>query len=610
MQFLCSYWDTPEKRQEYVRWLWEELAPDEAQPPVVAGALPLRPTEVEANVVAPAIVHLAMLSYLPESSPKEATRSKTCLEILDSMAQSGFLSKHEPLLLCSAQNTTKHSDLVCPWGAGTGSQQKVIAALSLGHHKSAARSVSMHVLMTLIFDCKLSLKAINQELWNSLRHIHAWNMVFPSLKDQIDSNFEMSCRGSIRKPPNVLSWVHVLSKMRQAGEHDTNSIIRTWNTRHALAGHKLTGGKATAVRNVIENYDERIICIVMGVVSKFGWENSPFSDDSLSSRKIFPGTHWRIAQNKKWTDRMTVTSESAVLMFEHVVWLHENGVGDVARRPKQTKSALEEHALTAAVCCAVAKEAVAAGIAQQQVDKLFVEAWKTGNPRVSMELMSAIADKSPEFSVRDVTILRSLLDSKNASNTSLASEEAAVSRQSQELESATFELTMKKIHRDVEAWEVYKQKMEQWVHRVHAKKTEHLLKRWTGAKAAVQSFMEDKVHLLPSSDAGAPVRKVQELKKSFEQHGIEGNNVLIVGWLNWVAPSTLRSDEFMNHANHTSFILCEAEHNVVLFLQPQFSYKRGQLYLSEQMVIQMLSQRSNGLGVESKLQNEPIQKST
>eukprot|EP00971_Amphidinium_carterae_P248960 4941895-Amphidinium_carterae.1 len=260
--------------------------------------------------------------------------------------------------------------------------------------------------MTLFYNEGLSLKSVRPQLWQSLRQIHAYNTEWKTLKGQIFSNFAISCAGSIRKASNVSSWCHALTCMKNAGENDKEMTIQAWNSR-AISSQKLQGGKwgllwvpfhppsgspffvlpagkYTAVKMLVDNASEDILELIQTCVSMHGWENCPWSDDTFACKKIWPGVHWRTTQSKPWTERMQITRDSAKLMFEHILWGHEHGAGDISRifqralggsggfrvhnsrKPKFTEPSIEDKACSAAVCCNLGKEAVAAGVPMEQ----------------------------------------------------------------------------------------------------------------------------------------------------------------------------------------------------------------------------------------------------
>lgn len=76
-------------------------------------------------------------------------------------------------------------------------------------------------------------------------------------------------------------------------------------------------------------------------------------------------------------------------------------------------------------------------------------------------MASALTEKAANFTIRDVPTLQVLLDIvRPTGHVWLQPEEADVQRQSEELESHSFELVMKKLTYDANLWRVHKSKME------------------------------------------------------------------------------------------------------------------------------------------------------
>ena len=139
------------------------------------------------------------------------------------------------------------------------------------------------------------------------------NNVFVTKKDQLVDNMKKSHRGGIRKQPNVLSWVAGLNKLTD----DDGEVVREWNAKSAKS-NQLVGAKAQTIKYLITLTDKETLDILMKIVSLLGWDGSPFSEDALSSRKIYPGKHFRSAC-KAWTNRQEVTMESMNVMFQNIL---------------------------------------------------------------------------------------------------------------------------------------------------------------------------------------------------------------------------------------------------------------------------------------------------
>ena len=93
------------------------------------------------------------------------------------------------------------------------------------------------------------------------------------------------------------------------------------------------------------------------VVSLFGWESCPVSDDSLSSEKIWPGACFRsmkVPKTSPWYARSQVTAESLEL-FVNMVAAQHGGLA-VGCRAKLATSVLEEKAELCAAAVAMGNE--------------------------------------------------------------------------------------------------------------------------------------------------------------------------------------------------------------------------------------------------------------
>ena len=86
--------------------------------------------------------------------------------------------------------------------------------------------------------------------------------------DRVFAIMKMSLRGSIRKAPNVVSWVIFLMKAKEKGSADSSALVRRWNGTATRASHIL-GPKAQAVKNMLELMaaEERNI-VVADIIAK------------------------------------------------------------------------------------------------------------------------------------------------------------------------------------------------------------------------------------------------------------------------------------------------------------------------------------------------------
>ena len=87
-------------------------------------------------------------------------------------------------------------------------------------------------------------------------------------------NFKVSSRGSIREPPNPITWVYALNRLGSAFQ-DPADVIRMWN-EVSVKSDRLVGGKYLAVKNLLQVQgplqDEILRC-----VNNLGFQGSCFS---------------------------------------------------------------------------------------------------------------------------------------------------------------------------------------------------------------------------------------------------------------------------------------------------------------------------------------------
>ena len=67
-------------------------------------------------------------------------------------------------------------------------------------------------------------------------------------------------------------------------------------------------------------------------------------------------------------------------------------------------------------------------------------------------------------------------------------------------------------------------------------------------------------------------------------------------FLNWSAPSTLKNNARASQAAAAAFLLGQSARNVGLLLQPEFTYKKGELWMLENSTMKQLAQ--NGITLD------------
>ena len=169
-------------------------------------------------------------------------------------------------------------------------------------------------------------------LRDSARSIWVYVVCTNNKRDMLFQNFRISVRGSIRRPPHVLTWVSALAKTRE----DPAVVIKAWNARSSRAG-QLLWAKAVAVRQILSYMPKTTLRLALEHINKVGWEASVLTDDVLGSKNIYPGFSWRPSA-KEWHARLKVTSESSDILFAYMINKHTSA----RQKVKPTRLSWEE----------------------------------------------------------------------------------------------------------------------------------------------------------------------------------------------------------------------------------------------------------------------------
>ena len=175
-------------------------------------------------------------------------------------------------------------------------------------------------------------------MFKTARVIYAYRPVVTNKKAEAMMNFKLSVRGSIRQAPNCMTWIIMLMNLKGYGITDASAVIKEWNDENPRSS-ALIGGKAQAVKLLLDKAPREAIDFLSSHVSFHGWSRCAFSDDALASKKVYPGFTFK-HQRPGWTDRCKVTECSMVLSLKQLF-------GDWASKPeplrrKTTKREMEE----------------------------------------------------------------------------------------------------------------------------------------------------------------------------------------------------------------------------------------------------------------------------
>ena len=126
------------------------------------------------------------------------------------------------------------------------------------------------------------------------------HVAFNNDVDRLFYNYSTSSGGSIRKAPNAVSFVFGLRATSYVCS-DAQSTLAKWNAK-APKPDRIIGSKAATVKNVM-NLEKDDIDALQDLISEFGWDKNPLTEDALSSKKIYPGYVFkssRVSKTSPW----------------------------------------------------------------------------------------------------------------------------------------------------------------------------------------------------------------------------------------------------------------------------------------------------------------------
>jgi hypothetical protein len=230
---------------------------------------------------------------------------------------------------------------------------------------------------------------VHPVFYESLKKVHCHCFQYESKRGELFANFKLSHRGSIRKPPNVFTWVHSLEiLMHEHGDHDVNTILRVWNSETS-SGNQIHGAKGAALRLILTMPQESRTELThyIGAVS---WDKCPWTEEALASKKLYPGSGAKIAAgNKAWQDRLKVSPASLLLMVRHIHANHSNihANHSSCRSGKKTRTEVEEVAAMAAAVQNLKTEIQQAmPVPDEVIEELWLSKFASADPKVTTEV--------------------------------------------------------------------------------------------------------------------------------------------------------------------------------------------------------------------------------
>ena len=83
-----------------------------------------------------------------------------------------------------------------------------------------------------------------------------------------------------------------MMELNACGEGDRDGLVKQWSAENP-SSNRLVGRKAVAVKTMLEKLPKHLWEMLYSLVGEWGFENQPFTEDSLANRKIYPGRQFK-----------------------------------------------------------------------------------------------------------------------------------------------------------------------------------------------------------------------------------------------------------------------------------------------------------------------------
>ena len=595
IQFLQDRYPRVECLTEYAHELWQRFPP--MHDTHIKNDLQ-SVSEQNRNEATVYKLHPAMLDFREQCTDRELPDADTAIKLADEYLTNSLMTAGDELLVDGSPSRIRRSGIAAPWVKMYDDPENYISAFGIGYEKGARRMSTLHCLLTLCLDDNVDLHVVHPGLARSLSSISCVYLYRATLIDRVFGAFRASVRGSIRKAPNVVSWVMFLNKAKDKGSSDSSALVRRWNSQATKAA-TIQGPKAQAVKNMLELMCQEERNIVVADISAKGWDNSVWTEEGLACKKMYPGTHFR-CQSKKWTARKVVTPHSLRLML-----LRSVQRGNMPAKCKLNKAATEAASEMAACVWNIAKEAQEmVPFTEEALENQFFNPWVQGNPAIEFQVQSAITLADPLFTPRDIKAVKQLMDAHTGVNSvqlSLANTEMIVAATA--LEESTFKQNLAQCKADVAALRNYIATCTAFEHSRYQKKMEWDVGQHKVSEEAAEAFMCKNCLVIVVQDNAQFNQVVNDAFSKFvtlkcSQFSLQREKLLTFSLTNWVAPCMVSNTLQEAQANAVAMLCYQNPCNLNAVLMPQFCYTKGQLHLTEGMCLSMLTNR--GLNIDNK----------
>ena len=351
-----------------------------------------------------------------------------------------------------------------------------------------ARSCTALLLLSVALEYKFDLRGKLPHVHASFTRIAVRVIVAGDRQHVALENARLSARGAIRKAHDVITWLGKLWILRCDGL-DPGAVLKEWNSM-ATKESQVTGNKRAACLQLLEA-PEPAVKILLEHVSEYGSE-SAFQEDAFSNKKVMPSFVPRANNNKVWMRRLTVTNEGFLLMvrFLDAEWSRKPH----AVRRKYDKTQMEEASLVANLLEALICEVQAAHpIKDDIIDNSVRQRLVDSDMTLELELSMAAKEMKVDFTYSCISLINELIRchvSSAAEHSAASLPGAAPSVLASNLERQEFDLVLKSIEHDLDAYRLWSARARDREAAVYHQRMNHARDRVRKARAAVDTIFD------------------------------------------------------------------------------------------------------------------------
>jgi hypothetical protein len=327
-------------------------------------------------------------------------------------------------------------------------------------------------------------------------------------------------------------------------------------------------------------------------VGNVGWENACWSDDNLSSKKLYPQFQFP-AKGKNWQARIRTCDESMDLMVQRAQNVMEKMPAYLRKKPELAH--VEQLAERASACFHIGKELqTSVPIPTAVIEKEWLHAWATGSDHIDVELQAALLEKSDSFQPINIPTLRKLVDDFRFTTPVQQSVD-----QAETIAVDEFNLLMKQLNYDVKVFQNWEKKCSSVHHAREYARHAHRLAQNKKCEQAATHFFDACVKLTTfDNDAAEIIAEVMNFKRDViakTSGGFEVHKIPSVVFLNWSSPCLIPVGNQDSQIGVLSWCLHDNMQSTSLVIYPVFTYMKGKLHLEEGKATTQLTKGNHNL---------------